>query len=69
MGSELIHQPHCGSCLMRIPTIKGVIDRRILVNYRVDPNVLATVLPAPFRPKLVNGHGIGGLKSQMQSRA
>jgi hypothetical protein len=61
MGSELIHPPHCGSARMRIPTIKGVIDRRILVNYRVDTDALAAVLPAPFRPKLVNGHGIAGI--------
>ena len=30
---------------MRIPTIRGLIDRRILVNYRVDPAVLARILP------------------------
>src|SRR5262245_5879316 len=46
---------------MRIPIIRGVIDRRILVNYRVDPQVLAPLLPAPFRPKLVGGHGMVGI--------
>ncbi|MEX2286262.1 MAG: DUF2071 domain-containing protein [Planctomycetaceae bacterium] len=46
---------------MRIPVIGGVIDRRILVNYRVDPGVLASFLPEPFRPKLVNGVGIAGI--------
>jgi hypothetical protein len=46
---------------MRIPTIKGVIDRRILVNYRVDPDVLARLLPQPFRPKLVHGFGMAGI--------
>jgi hypothetical protein len=46
---------------MRIPVIRGVIDRRILVNYRVDPKVLARILPAPFRPKLVNGWGMAGV--------
>jgi len=45
---------------MRIPVIRGVIDRRILVNYRVDPDVLARILPAPFRPKVVNGTGMAG---------
>src|SRR5262249_52845988 len=45
---------------MRIPAIRGVIDRRILVNYRVDPEVLAKLLPAPFRPKLVHGAGMAG---------
>ena len=46
---------------MRIPTIHGLIDRRILVNFRVDPKVLSAVLPAPFRPQLVNGFGIAGV--------
>jgi hypothetical protein len=46
---------------MRIPVVHGVIDRRILANYQVDPTVLAKVLPAPFRPKVVNGVGIAGI--------
>lgn len=46
---------------MRIPTLHGLIDRRILVNYRVDPQVLAPLLPAPFRPKLVQGFGMVGI--------
>ena len=46
---------------MRIPVMRGVIDRRILVNYRVAPNVLAVWLPPPFRPKLVNGVGMAGI--------
>ncbi|NOK60938.1 MAG: hypothetical protein GFH27_549289n80 [Chloroflexi bacterium AL-W] len=46
---------------MKIPTITGVIDRRILVNYRVDPQVLVRILPAPFEPKLQNGYGMAGV--------
>jgi hypothetical protein len=46
---------------MQIPIIRGVIDRRILVNYRVDPGILAAHLPAPFRPKLVGGFGMVGI--------
>ena len=46
---------------MRIPSVRGVIDRRILVNYHVDPNVLAPLLPAPFRPNLINGVGMVGI--------
>jgi uncharacterized protein YqjF (DUF2071 family) len=46
---------------MRIPVVKGVIDRRILVNYHVDPAAVADVLPQPFRPKLVNGYAIAGI--------
>ena len=46
---------------MRIPTITGIIERRILVNYRVAPDRLAANLPKPFRPKLFDGCGIGGI--------
>lgn len=46
---------------MRLPAISGVIDRRILANYRVDPNCMAAALPAPFRPQLVDGYAIGGI--------
>lgn len=46
---------------MKIPVIRGVIDRRILVNYHVDPSVLAPLLPAPFRPKIVHGVGMVGI--------
>ena len=46
---------------MRIPVIRGVIERRLLVNYRVDPAVLAKLLPPPFRPKLVAGYGMAGI--------
>jgi hypothetical protein len=46
---------------MQVPVIQGTIDRRILVNFRVDPMVLAKLLPSPFRPKLVNGAGMAGV--------
>src|SRR5258708_34236553 len=43
------------------PQVRARLDRRILVNYRVDPDVLAAVLPAPFRPVVVGGHAIAGI--------
>jgi len=46
---------------MKIPVVRGVIDRRILVNYRVDPHVLAALLPVPFRPKVIHGFGMVGI--------
>jgi len=46
---------------VRIPVIKGIIDRRILANFRIDPEVMANVLPEPFRPKLIHGYSIGGI--------
>ncbi|MDX2036319.1 MAG: DUF2071 domain-containing protein [Isosphaeraceae bacterium] len=48
-------------CAMRLPAIRGVIDRRILINYRVDPAILSSTLPPPFRPKLQNGYGLAGI--------
>lgn len=46
---------------MKIPKIKGIIDRRILINYQVDKEALEQYLPKPFKPKLVNGKGIAGI--------
>jgi len=46
---------------MKIPVIRGVIDRRVLVNFRVDPLVLAPLVPAPFRLKLQRGMGMAGV--------
>lgn len=46
---------------MKIPTITGIIDRRILINYQVDKVVLIKYLPAPFRPKLVDDKGVAGI--------
>jgi hypothetical protein len=46
---------------MQIPVIRGTIDRRILVNFQVDADVLTRLLPNPFRPKLVCGLGMAGV--------
>ncbi|MBQ0732770.1 DUF2071 domain-containing protein [Aquimarina celericrescens] len=46
---------------MKIPKIKGIIDRRILINYQIDRVVLENYLPKPFKPKLVDGKGIAGI--------
>jgi Uncharacterized conserved protein (COG2071) len=46
---------------MRIPTITGLIDRRILVNFTVDPDIIEKILPAPFRPKIYKGKAIVGI--------
>jgi hypothetical protein len=46
---------------MWLPVIQGVIDRRLLINYRVDPSVLRSLLPAPFCPQLVGGYGLAGV--------
>jgi uncharacterized protein YqjF (DUF2071 family) len=46
---------------VRIPIVHGIIERRILANFQVDPDILAGVLPPPFRPKVVNGVGMAGI--------
>lgn len=46
---------------MHFPVVQGIIDRRILVNFRVEPRALTRVLPAPFRPRLVRGSGMAGI--------
>jgi hypothetical protein len=46
---------------MQIPVIRGIIDRRILVNFRVHPQILAKLLPHPFRPKRIHGMGMVGV--------
>lgn len=46
---------------MRLPAIKGTIDRRILANFHIAPDAMAKNLPAPFRPKLAGGYAIGGI--------
>ena len=46
---------------MKIPTIHGFIDRRILINFTVDPHYVQKILPSPFRPKVYNGKAIVGI--------
>lgn len=46
---------------MRLPTIQGTIRRRILANFRVDPEVMQRQLPARFTPKLQNGFAVAGI--------
>lgn len=46
---------------MRFPIIHGLIRRRLLINFRVDAEVMSRFLPPPFRPKLHRGHAIAGI--------
>ncbi len=43
------------------PIMRGIIDRRILINFRVRPGIVKRFLPAPFEPKLVRGWAICGI--------
>jgi len=43
---------------MFFQNISGTIDHRILLNFRVDPEVMARQLPREFKPKLVEFYPI-----------
>ncbi len=47
--------------MLKLPTIRGLIERRILANFRIEPETMQANLPKPFRPIVVNGFGIGGI--------
>jgi hypothetical protein len=46
---------------VKLPVIEGLIRRRILVNFRVDPEVLRPIVPEAFSIKTVNGYGMVGI--------
>lgn len=46
---------------MKIPTIHGYIDRRILINFTADPKAVEKIIPFPFRPKLYKDKAIVGI--------
>lgn len=46
---------------MNLSSVTSVVERRLLVNYRVDPDVAASLLPAPLRPQRVAGWAVAGI--------
>ena len=46
---------------MKLSKVHGIIRRRLLVNFRLDPAVAQTQLPPPFHPKLHDGHAVAGI--------
>ncbi len=46
---------------MRLPVIQGIIRRRILANFRVDPETIQREIPARFQPKLQSGFAVAGI--------
>ncbi|MFJ8028184.1 DUF2071 domain-containing protein [Streptomyces sp. NPDC096311] len=46
---------------MRQPRLSSVIERRLLVNYRVARDAAARLLPEPLRPHLVHGYAVAGI--------
>ncbi len=47
--------------VMKIPVIKGIIDRRILINFTAEPALVQEMLPACFRPVIHNGKAVAGV--------
>ena len=46
---------------MKLPIIQGLIRRRMLINFRVAPEIMQAQLPSRFRPKLQKGFAIAGI--------
>lgn len=46
---------------MQLTRVHGIIRRRLLVNFRVEPRVVQRQLPSPFRPKLHEGYAVAGI--------
>jgi hypothetical protein len=45
----------------KIPILGGIIRRRVLINYRVDPVWMKQQLPSPFQPLVHRGYAIAGI--------
>lgn len=46
---------------MKLPVIQGIIRRRLLINFRIAPDVMQRQLPSRFRPRLQSGYAIAGI--------
>jgi hypothetical protein len=46
---------------VRLPRVNATIERRLLVNYRVEPDIVAPMLPEPFRAQLVGDFAVAGI--------
>jgi hypothetical protein len=46
---------------MIMKSVDCTIERRLLINYRIDPEVASRHIPSPFRPLLVSGWAVGGI--------
>ena len=46
---------------VRTPVLLATLERRLLVIYRLEPEAVVHLVPAPFWPQLVNGFAVGSL--------
>jgi hypothetical protein len=42
-------------------TLRAQVRRRLLISYRVNPEVAQTLIPEPFRPQIVDGSAVAGV--------
>jgi len=47
--------------LCMLPTLTGMIARRVLLNFRADPRIAQSMLPKPFMVETYNGAAIVGI--------
>jgi len=46
---------------VRGSALRAVMERRLLLSYRIEPDVVQAVLPPPFRPALAGGYAVGSI--------
>jgi len=46
---------------MMTSKVDCTIERRLLLNYRIDPELVTAQLPPGFRPQLISGWAVGGI--------
>lgn len=46
---------------MRMPKFRSMVQHRMLINYRIDPEVARGLVPEGMRPQLVNGMAVAGV--------
>ena len=44
-----------------MPALNGMIDRRILINYRVEPEIVKRLLPVNLEPIVINDYASAGI--------
>lgn len=44
-----------------MPVIEGMIARRVLLNYWIEPEVARRLVPQPLEPVIVNGFAVAGM--------
>lgn len=44
-----------------VPQLAANIERRLLINYRLDPSVAQTLLPSSLRPQLIGASAVAGI--------